>query len=169
MADADELIYRRAELDEVLPLRTRVFRPLLAGLEPFRIEADVRTETTRHYAAEDSQGDVVAVTTVFEDECPEFPGESARRIFGFAVVEQWRGRGIGGRLFEYLRRDTAQAFPETEILWGNARVGSTGFWELLGFELWGEPFEIEGRGEHRIAAQRVDVLAEGAEERDSQV
>lgn len=143
------------QLHEVLPLRTAVFRPLLQGIEFYEIEKD-REDSTRHFGVETDDDEVVGVATVLEDPCPKLPDRPGRRIFGFAIEEQYRGRGVGWKLFELLWRRTLEEFPQCEVVWGNALVSSCEFWELGGFKLITEPFEIEGRGMHRIAAQLVE-------------
>lgn len=88
----------------------------------------------------------------------------AHKIGRMAVLQQWRGRGVGVALLrELIARARAQGWPEVAL---DAQVSAMGFYEREGFEAYGEPFEDAGLA-HR--AMRMELSAstdEDAPQRD---
>lgn len=66
----------------------------------------------------------------------------AHKIGRMAVLEEWRGQGVGVALLrELVARARNQGWPEVKL---EAQVGAIGFYEREGFEVFGDTFEDAG-------------------------
>ena len=135
---------------ETLPLRAQVLRPghtpdekwFMGGMPP----------EARHFAAFDG-ADIVGVAFVVPMEAPFAPGERAWMLRGMAVDPARQNQGIGRAVVEAILVEARR--EEVEILWFNARRVAVGFYARLGFETWGEEFEIPGVGPHTLMFARL--------------
>jgi predicted GNAT family N-acyltransferase len=69
-----------------------------------------------------------------------------------AVAREWRGRGVGSRLVEFLV-DAARDRGFTEI-YLHSQIQAAGFYEGLGFEVRGDTF-MEADIEHVLMARKL--------------
>jgi len=69
-------------------------------------------------------------------------GGRAAKIERVAVLAQWRERGIGLRIMEFVEAFLARKGVERAVL--NSQEQARGFYEKLGYEAVGEPFEEAG-------------------------
>lgn len=150
-----ELRLERLSADEVVPLRTRILRPLQS--EPCIYEVD-DAHATLHYGLVDEDGEPRAVMTLFPAACPEFPQESALRLRGLCVEEGLRGRGLGRRLLEGGIARAAVAALSVKIVWCNARTSAAAFYEACGFEPVGEVFDVPGVGPHVVMWRPMPLI-----------
>ena len=82
----------------------------------------------------------------------------AHKIGRMAVLQEWRGRGVGVALLrELVARARTQGWPEVAL---DAQVSAIGFYERGGFVAHGEEFEDAGLA-HR--AMRLDLSAVAAD------
>ncbi|RMG54286.1 MAG: GNAT family N-acetyltransferase [Bacteroidetes bacterium] len=68
------------------------------------------------------------------------PGSGKIRLERFAVLQAFRGKGIGGALVEQILNDV----PKKGEIFIHAQVHNLPFYEKFGFEVEGEPFEEAG-------------------------
>jgi len=99
------------------------------------IDFDGTDPPCRHVVAYDAAGTPIGTGRVLPD------GHLGR----IAVLAEWRGRGIGGRITEALIEAARGAGHKQVAL--NAQTHACGFYERLGFEARGERF-IEADIEH---------------------
>ena len=139
---------------ETRGLRSFVLRP---GQPPESLVYHGDELSASFHAGGYIDGQLVGIATVYPEPMPDPPADLADaetyRLRGMATHPSFQGRGVGrevlGLCLAHIREQGG------EVLWCNARVGAQGFYERLGFETIGEPFEIEGIGPHYVMWRRV--------------
>jgi len=107
-----------------------------------KLDFDGRDAECIHTLALASNGEALGTARMLPD------GHIGR----IAVLQAWRGRGIGTRLVEQLVAEAAGAGINEVYL--HAQMQAVGFYERLGFEAHGEPF-LEAGIEHVRMARRL--------------
>lgn len=107
-------------------------------------------QTTFHYGAYDDNLHV-GVATFLKSDALESPvvldkNDSCYQLRGMGVIPEHQGRGIGKLLLEK-GIEKLQSY-QIDMLWFNARVIAIPFYESMGFEKTGEPFEVKNIGTH---------------------
>lgn len=144
---AQPILFRRAELREVVDLRHAVLRQGLPR-EAAIFEGD-EAETSRHYGAF-LNGSAVGCATLHAS---TWEGEPAWQLRGMATDAAVRRRGVGRGLLTLLENDLADA--PIRLLWCNARLIAIGFYEAMGWTIQSERFEIPTAGPHHRMAKRM--------------
>jgi len=134
---------REATVEEILPLRKAVLRPM----EPVAPSSYDGSPNVHHFAAF-ADGIAVGCATVFPSEYDGLP--AAWQLRGMAVEPGRQGSGIGrlvlGPAIELVRAAGAPA------LWANARTTALPFYEAMGFEIVSEEFSY---GPSKLAHKRI--------------
>jgi GNAT superfamily N-acetyltransferase len=136
---------------ETRPLRRRILRPHQAELE-LVYPGDEAPETL-HVGWFDGLAlrGVASLYRQSPEGAADDPGEW--RLRGMAVVPESRRQGVGAALVA-----ACEAHARThggKRLWFNARVDALPFYFALGYEAFGEPYELPGIGLHRFAARQL--------------
>jgi GNAT superfamily N-acetyltransferase len=152
-AKETQLEIRRASLADILDLRHRILR---AGLprEAANFPGD-ELPTSRHYGAfvlNDSQAGAVGCATFHLN---QWEGEPAWQLRGMATAEQFRRRGLGRAMLALADRELPGEAAGPSLFWCNARVPAVGFYELLGWKVMSESFEIPTAGPHVRMVRRL--------------
>lgn len=132
---------RRAEIDEILPLRHRILRagfPVDAAR--FAEDSDL---STLHYGLF-IDGEVKACLTLIAN---ALDGEKAWQLRGMAADVGVQGMGLGGRLIRFAL-DDAQREGYSSRYWCNARKSAARFYEKNGWEIISEEFMVPVFGPH---------------------
>lgn len=141
---------RKVTQEQTLALRTKVLRP---GHAPdarlFGVETD---EETRHFAAFAGEA-IVGACYIVRRAAPFDAGARSWMLRGMAVEPDLQGQGIGAAIVRFVEAQAQDA--NIEILWFNARRVALGFYARLGFEKWGEEFEIPVVGPHTVMWKRL--------------
>lgn len=128
----------------VRPMRQAVLRPS-QKVEEMLWPRDLDPET-KHFAAFDGPK-IVGIVTAYRSAPPEDPNLTASWQFrGMATAPEVRGAGVGKRLIEQCVETSVR--EGSKLLWCDARISAMGFYEKLGFEAVGEPFEKPHAGPH---------------------
>ena len=139
------------EAAETLSLRHRVLRPQ-QSLEDCAYPLDAAPES--YHLGCVMGGDLVGVASVYHEAPVGEDDPHAWRLRGMAVMEGARGFGIGQQLLdgivEYVAGRTGAA-----VLWCNARVDATDFYEAAGFTARGEVFDLPPIGPHVVLSRRL--------------
>lgn len=128
---------RRADVEEILPLRKAVLRPM----EPVVASAYDSYREVQHVGAFED-GIVLGCATVFpspyDGDGTHARDDAAWQLRGMAVDPQRQGIGIGGQVLaaaiDLVRAAGASA------LWANARSTALPFYASMGFEIVSEEF-----------------------------
>jgi len=135
---------------DTLPLRALVLRP---GWEPEEclFEHDAAPGTFHLGARIIGTGQVVAIMTVMVDDLPLLPRLDPGpgwRIRSMASHPEVRGAGCAAAI---VRAGIERAWGQRPCpAWCNARRVAYGFYERLGFERFGDEFDIEDIGPHTV-------------------
>jgi predicted GNAT family N-acyltransferase len=148
VSDTEPVSTGTTTVDEVpaevtYPLRRAVLRPN-GGEITWAGDED---PATFHLAARTVEGNVVGVVRFSPAPCPYPSGATAPwQLRGMATDPAVRGTGAGRLLVDDgLARVAARG---GDLVWCDARVPVTGFYERLGFTVVSEPFDKPGIGPH---------------------
>jgi len=162
MGDAVDLRVERVPLHATAGLRDRVLRPNgprtavtwaaldVAGAATFAVFVGDRP------ADGDAASEAIATVTVMPRACPWRPDATAPwRLRGMATDDGWRGRGVGRCAL-----DTAVDHVSdrgASVLWCNARIAASSFYERAGFVVEGEEFDVGVIGPHYPMARPISA------------
>lgn len=120
----------------------RVGKPLSSC----RFEGD-ELISTKHFGLF-QEGVLVGVISLFENKNLLFDREDQFQIRGMAVLENHQKKNYGRLLVQ-----TVESFLKTNnsnFIWFNARIIAIGFYQKLGYQIVGLPFEIGDVGTHYV-------------------
>lgn len=135
--------------NDIKSIRHQVLWPHLASVEDCVIEADA-VETTFHIGAIENNT-VVGTSTFMVDENPkisELKSGNQYRLRAMATSPEVRGKGYGEQIIRYAL--TQLKSKSIDLLWCDARLNATGFYEKLGFNLVGDIYEVPNIGPHKL-------------------
>src|SRR4051812_47152378 len=127
MPEPSEFSYRRIAAEETYPLRHAVLRPTQT-LANCQYPGDLHPATCHVGCFHGTQ--LAGVGTLLPDETDGAAPTVKWRIRGMAVLPEYRGHSIGGRLLQMLI-EYAQQQGGNEI-WCNGRTTVQGFYERYG-------------------------------------
>jgi len=107
----------------------------------------------RHFAALDGER-IVGVCFIVPAPAPFDAAKRAWMLRGMAVDPALQGQGIGASLVKHVLHLAKE--ERIKILWFNARRVAVGFYAKLGFEKWGEEFDIPNIGPHTVMFQPLN-------------
>jgi len=146
----------RAAPEAGLALRQRVLRPHQT-LDELRSLTNDDPETGNYVAV--AGGSVVSTASVLRAAPPWAPDErNAWRLRAMATAEEWRGKGVGGRVL-----DSVIEHVRTHgggLLWCNARARAVPFYVRAGFRARGEQWEEPVIGPHIAMEREVSAAPE---------
>ena len=144
---------RRASLAEIIDLRHLVLR---AGLprETAVFPGD-ELATSRHYGAFVPSGASNRTVGCATLHLNQWEAEAAWQLRGMATADDFRGKGLGRAMLELADRELLDDSSAPRLLWCNARVPAMGFYQLLGWKVVSEAFEIPTAGPHVRMVRRI--------------
>jgi|SRR5581483_982717 len=145
-----EIAIREARIDEIIDLRWEILR---AGLTRDAAHFDGDNEPTTHHFAATSNARVIACATFLRR---PFNGEPAWQLRGMAVAGEFQKSGVGKRLLEFAE-DFVLAEGFSNLLWCNARVPASRFYQLRGWQIISQPFDIPTAGPHVKMMKRINA------------
>lgn len=147
---------RQAHVEDIVALRTRILRPAFrAGqLATYPADADPKT---RHFGIFDGHHNM-ACATIQHEPAPWAPDQPALRLRGMAVDPTYHRQGLGERILNFAMTEVSLAFSEVSLFWCNAREVAYPFYEHMGFDYWGEPFELPKIGPHMVMWRRLPKI-----------
>lgn len=137
-------------IKQIVALDTFLVRhPVLRAEKPIEschFDGD-NLETTVHFGLYDSEN-LVGVISLFESKNDLFTLEKQCQIRGMAVLEQHQKKGFGERLI--INSEKYCVDQKANLIWFNARKIAIGFYQKMGYQVIGIPFEIKEVGEHIV-------------------
>lgn len=94
------------------------------------------------------EDELIGIASYYEENSPTFDEEHQYRLRGMATLPAYQGMNIGRQLV--LAAEAILKERQVHFWWCNARQVAFGFYEKLGLLTYGELFEIEGIGPHKI-------------------
>jgi predicted GNAT family N-acyltransferase len=140
---------RKITASETYPLRNKILRqnePIEKCIYPNDIK-----DSTVHFGLFENEV-LLGIISVFETKKEAFTDHKQFQIRGMAIESNQQKKGYGAALvnqaISYLQKE------KEFLIWFNARIIATGFYEKLGFEKTGTAFEIPPIGMHFIMYKR---------------
>ena len=132
------------------PVRHPVLR---AGkpLETCRFDGDDDAKTV-HFGYYE-HGRLLGVASLFAVPNHEFEYPAQLQLRGMAVLPEAQKKGIGEQLVRHAEDFAHQR--HYKLIWFNAREVAVGFYQKLGYSVWGGPFAIAGIGTHFMMFKKL--------------
>jgi predicted GNAT family N-acyltransferase len=134
------------ETERIKELRFQVLWPHLSGPNECVIDPD-KEEETFHMAAILNE-EIIGTSTVIIDKNNAFPQADQYRLRAMATAPKVRGKGVGEKIIQAIISELKKR--KCEILWCDARLTATGFYEKLGFKTEGKVYEVPNIGPHKL-------------------
>lgn len=136
---------KRISADDTIPIRQKMLRPGFP-IEDCRFRGDEEDQTFHLGAFEN--GKLVSVASFYFERHTEMDGPYQYRLRGMATLPEYQGRGLSSDLLSTAFPIIKQNF--CNLVWCNARLAASGFYQKVGFEKKGEVFEITNVGPHYL-------------------
>jgi GNAT superfamily N-acetyltransferase len=98
--------------------------------------------------------ELAGIISLYKKNNENFETHNQYQIRGMAALEHHQKKGIGAALVlfceDYCKKQLV------ELIWFNARTTAVGFYEKLGYQKTGMPFEIKDVGEHSLMSKILD-------------
>ena len=133
-------------MSEIKSLRYEVLWPHLEGPEFCEITPD-RLDSTFHIAAFEGNKTVGTATFII-DINERFKEKNQFRLRAMATAPEIRGYGVGALLVEKGIEELKQR--NVKLLWCDARLIATGFYEKLNFKIKGQVYQVPKIGPHKL-------------------
>lgn len=97
--------------------------------------------------------ELLCIASFYKESHEFFESSEQYRLRGMATLAEYQGRGLATKLLarsieELIRR-------KAQLLWCNARVSAEGFYNKLGFEKFGNEFDIHPIGPHFVYMKQL--------------
>jgi len=133
-------------INEIKQLRHEVLWPHKPSIADCVIEPDDE-ETTFHMGAVENNT-VVGTSTFLIDVNNKFETKSQYRLRAMATSPSVRGKQAGRKIIEASIKKLKQM--DIDLLWCDARLEATGFYEKLGLQMKGEIYDVPNIGPHKL-------------------
>ena len=135
---------------ETFPVRQAVLR---AGkpIESCHFDGD-NLETTVHFGVFSNQK-LAGIVSAYKKNNTIFIEKEQFQIRGMAVLENYRKDGFGKTLLKYCEQHCTT--EGISLIWFNARTEASGFYEKMGYQKKGDPFEINDVGPHILMFKNI--------------
>ncbi|MFP5519584.1 MAG: GNAT family N-acetyltransferase [Bdellovibrionia bacterium] len=143
---------RRISAQDTLYLRQKVLKPFLQK-EECLVEGDL-LETTHHWGFF-LENQLVSVATFIAETHPDFSAKKSYRLRGMATDLDFAGMGIGSKLLKFSEQELIN--QNVDFLWFNARIKAFPFYVRLGFQFYGEMFELDRIGPHKTMYKYLET------------
>ena len=91
------------------------------------------------------EDNIVGVCTLMVNNHEALPLTQAIQLRGMAVLDGYKGLGIGKKLLTFGEELVQDRF---DVMWMNARIVAVPFYEKLQYQIIGNVFDIPGIGDH---------------------
>ena len=145
--------YKTISSAQAVPIRGAILRPSQPEHKSvYPLDED---ENALHLGAM-KNGELVGIASIYKEDATRKDLSDAWRLRGMATIESVRGEGHGRQLVEMMMQYIA--YNGGGNLWFNARPNVQGFYEKLGFQLEGEPYDVGQDGTRILMWQQIAPL-----------
>lgn len=130
---------------ETFSVRHPVLRPG-KNIETCHFDGD-NLESTRHFGLF-IDDELAGVASLFKSNSDLFQEKEQFQLRGMAVLEKFQKKGIGESLVKYAEENAKSR--SGKLIWFNAREVAVRFYEKMGYQIIGEPFDIGDIGKHFV-------------------
>jgi len=141
-----KMILKELPTADIRQLRHEVLWPHKDSYIDCVIEPD-EVETTFHMGAVENDT-VVGTSTFLIDINDTFETKSQYRLRAMATSPSVRGKQVGRKIIEASIEKLKQM--DIDLLWCDARLEATGFYEQLGLQMKGEIYDVPNIGPHKL-------------------
>lgn len=142
----NEVDIRKGSVDEIRELRYKVLWPHLDGADACQIPPDTVGSTFHMIAL--LQNKVVGTATFIIDINEKFEEKNQYRLRAMATDPEVRGYGIGAKIVEKAIDELKN--QGVKLLWCDARLIATGFYEKQNFKIKGQVYQVPKIGPHKL-------------------
>lgn len=137
---------KKVKVDLIKPLRYQVLWPHLENEAACQIEPD-NENSTFHIAAllEDK---IVGTATLIVDVNKKFSEPNQYRLRAMATAPEVRGYGVGAKIIQNVIAELKKR--EVKLVWCDARLIATGFYEKQDFRVKGKAYQVPDIGPHKL-------------------
>jgi len=143
---------REITITEAFSVRHPVLRPG-QPLETCHFEND-DLKSTKHFGFFE-RDNLIGIISVFKKNNAFFK-ENQFQIRGMAVLTDYQKKGIGAKLIRFAEHYIQK--QKGDLIWLNARIIAVGFYEKLGYQIIGNPFEIAEIGTHYVMLKNIQII-----------
>lgn len=137
---------KKVDASQIRDLRYKVLWPHLDGPDACQIPPDT-DDSTFHMAAL-VKNEVVGIATFIVDINPRFAEKNQYRLRAMATDPEMRGYGVGAELVEKAIEELKKM--NVKLLWCDARLIATGFYEKQDFRIKGQVYQVPKIGPHKL-------------------
>lgn len=109
-------------------------------------------QSTKHFGLYYNE-DLIGVISVFENKSSIFSNTNQLQIRGMAILEKFQGKGYGRLLVN--EAESYAKKSNSDLIWFNARENAAEFYKILGYQIYGSLFDIEGIGLHYVMYKQI--------------
>lgn len=120
-------------------------------IEACAFEGD-NLKTTHHFGLFENSN-LTGIISLFVKTNSIFAQNSQIQIRGMAIVEAYQKKGFGEALVKHCE-DYCDS-NQFDLIWLNARARAVGFYNKMGYEINGNPFDIPEIGEHYLMYKKL--------------
>ena len=142
---------KRVSTRDTYQLRNKVLRPG-RPVETCHFEGDSEDQTFHLGAFIENK--LVSIASFYFRKNDAFETENQFQLRGMATLEEFRKQGLSRELLKVAFPMIKQNF--CHLVWCNARVEASGFYEAVGFKAHGEVFEIPDVGPHILMYKEIE-------------
>jgi GNAT superfamily N-acetyltransferase len=135
--------------EDTFPVRQEVLRKGIPLPYEFHGDFDKDTQHFGYFVNEN----LVSVATIMKSSHSYFEGNQYQ-LRGMATLGEFQGKGIGSQLLKEIIQFYTK--EKADIIWFNARIKALKFYEHLGFQTIGDPFEINYVGTHYVMFMKFE-------------
>ena len=145
-------VVNEVTLASIIDLRARLLRPGQPIQNSFYAEDS--DSTTLHLGVINSSQKIVCIGTFIQQSHLHFlDSKLSYRLRGMATESEFQKKGFGKSLLN--EAQTRLKSKGCDLLWFNARMSAEGFYKKLGFEVFGEIFDIPKIGPHQVMFKKL--------------
>ncbi|MFD1550692.1 hypothetical protein DNU06_06200 [Putridiphycobacter roseus] len=133
-------------IDQIKQIRHEVLWPHLSSSDDCVLGPDNFKATFHIGAIENHQ--VIGTATFIIELNKEFDTKSQFRLRAMATLPEVRGRNVGRGIVEFALEKLKAM--QVDLLWCDARLKATGFYEKMGFNSVGDIYEVPKIGPHKL-------------------
>lgn len=140
------MIIKELDIKDIKHLRHQVLWQHKSSSDECVIEQD-ELETTFHIGAV-KNGIVVGTSTFIVNIKNDFDTVSQYRLRAMATAKSVRREGLGRQMIDFVIKKLKQM--NVELLWCDARLEATGFYNKMGFKTKGDIYNVPQIGPHKL-------------------
>ncbi|HFS67018.1 MAG TPA: GNAT family N-acetyltransferase [Flavobacteriia bacterium] len=138
---------KEIDATETYPVRLKVLKTNKNYQYKYQGDFD---EKTKHFGVFDTNN-LIGIVSVMETNHPKLVN-NAIQLRGMAIDEAYQKKGIGKLLVRHIEKK----YSNKDLIWCNARDYAVGFYNSLGFSIFGKKFYIKNVCDHFVMYKNLN-------------